>query len=202
MSTFKKLQQNINDQIESNLTPIAREIQSIEVNRDHWKSKYMRAEKRRLQALCECESIRKKLEEANRRIAELETLVDSDDDESDDKYSYREDDLHRHVDDMLTKILSKCHSSHLTDHEDRIERKLKSRAMDMCSEIVKKGLFRSWRDNHRNKSVAAGIAYYLVNERRVNRIYRHPKIWYARITDVGAKTLNQVEYNLGKHFDN
>ena len=34
MSTFKKFQQNINNQIESDLTPIARQIQSTEV--DSW----------------------------------------------------------------------------------------------------------------------------------------------------------------------
>lgn len=200
MSTFKKFQQNINNQIESDLTPIARQIQSTEVDRDHWKTKYTRLREKWLQAVRERDSTLKKLEEANRRIAELETLVNSDDDESDDEYSFREDDLHRHVDNMLTKILSICHSSRLTDHEDRIERKLKSRAMDMCTEIVKKRLFQSWLDNHRNKSVAAGVAYYLVNQRRENHIYRKTKQWYARITDVGPKTLNQVECNLRRYF--
>ena len=203
MSIFRNFQRNINNQIESDLTPIARQLQSAEVERDNWKSKYRRSEEGRLQALCDHNSTRKELEEARRRIAELESLVkrpDSDDDESDDEYSFREDDLHRHVDNMLTKIFSRCHSSHLTDHEDRIERKLKSRAMDMCTEIVKRRLFTSWLDNHRNKSVAAGIAYYLVDERRENPIYRKTKQWYARITDVGPKTLNQVNYNLKRHF--
>ena len=203
MSIFKNFQRNINNQIESDLTPIARQLQSAEVERDNWKSRYRRSEEGRLQALCDHNSTRKQLEEARRRIAELESLVkkpDSDDDESDDEYSFREDDLHRHVDNMLTKIFSRCHSSRLTDHEDRIERKLKSRAMDMCTEIVKRRLFRSWLDNHRNKSVAAGIAYYLVDERRENYIYRKTKQWYARITDVGPKTLNQVNYNLKRYF--
>jgi hypothetical protein len=203
MSIFRNFQRNINNQIESDLTPIARQLQSVEVQRDNWKSKYRRSEERRRQALCDHNSTRKELEEAHRRIAELESLVkrpDSDDDESDDEYSFREDDLHHHVDNMLTKIFSICHSSRLTDHEDRIERKLKSRAMDMCTEIVKKRLFRSWLDNHRNKSVAAGIAYYLVDERRENHIYRKTKQWYARITGVGPKTLNQVDYSLRRHF--
>ena len=203
MSIFRNFQRNINNQIESDLTPIARQLQSVEVQCDNWKSKYRRSEERRLQAVCDLNSTRKELEEARRRIAELESLIkrsDGDDDESDDEYSFREDDLHRHVDNMLTKIFSRCHSSRLTDHEDRIERKLKSRAMDMCTEIVKKCLFRSWLDNHRNKSVAAGIAYYLVDERRENPIYRKTKQWYARITDVGPKTLNQVNYNLRRHF--
>tara|TARA_B100001939_G_scaffold81141_1_gene69068 strand:- start:7614 stop:8246 length:633 start_codon:yes stop_codon:yes gene_type:complete len=208
MSIFRNFQRNINNQIESDLTPIARQLQSVEVQCDNWKNKYRRSEERRLHAVCDLSSTRKELEEARRRIAELESLIkrpdgdddESDDDESDDEYSFREDDLHRHVDNMLTKIFSKCHSSRLTDHEDRIERKLKSRAMDMCTEIVKKCLFRSWLDNHRNKSVAAGIAYYLVDERRENPIYRKTKQWYARITDVGPKTLNQVNYNLRRHF--
>ena len=205
MSIFKSFQRNIKNHLDSDLTPIARELQSIEVERDTWKSRYRKAEERRRQIVDEHNSTLKELEVAHKRIAELETLVkrsESDDDESDDEYSYREDALHRNVDDMLTKILSRCHSSRLTDHEDKIERKLKSRAMDICTEIVRKGLFRSWRDNHRNKSVAAGIAYYLVDQRRVNHIYRHPKTWYARITDVGAKTISQVDYSLGKYFDN
>ncbi len=203
MSTFNKFQRNINNQIESELTPIARQIQSIEVKCDNWKSKYRKSEEQRLQTLCDHNSTRKELEEARRRIAELETLVnktDSDDDESDDEYSHREDDLHRFVDDMLTKILSICHSSRLTDHEDKIERKLKSRAMNMCTKIVKRGLFRSWFDSHHNKSVAAGVAYYLVNERRVNPIYRRTKAWYAKTTGVSTNTLSKVEYNLKRYL--
>jgi septation ring formation regulator EzrA len=164
--------------LDTGITGFERDLHSLHVRKEHFKHKYSdtwrQNEKLKFSLTLvkqEHEKLKNKYkvleQEYNNLKQKLEEMSDEkgDTDEDDGYYSYRASELQGLVDGMLTKCFEYLHGFSATFTQLEHEKQIRKKGMNVCNQVAKQKLFTSFHDKHHDKSVAAGITFFILQER-------------------------------------
>lgn len=164
--------------LDTGITDFQRDLQSLHVKKEDFKNKYSdtwRQNKNLKLSLTlvkeEHEKLKNKYkvleQEYNNLKQKLEEMSndESDTDEDDGYYSYRASELQDLVDGMLTRCFEYLHGFSATFTQLEHEKRIRKKGMNVCNQVAKQKLFTSFHDKHHDKSVAAGITFFILQER-------------------------------------
>ena len=167
--------------LDTGITGFERDIQGLSVRNEYFKNKYsdtarqnknlklsltlMKEEHEKLKNKYkvleqEYDNLKQKLEEMSNDESDTD-----EDEEDDDYYSYRASRLQDLVDGMLTKCFEYLHGFSATFTQLEHEKQIRKKGMNVCNQVAKQKLFTSFHDKHHDKSVAAGITDFILQER-------------------------------------
>ena len=186
-STYEHARQ-MRHALDTGITGFERSIQSLSVRKEHFKNKHADTEcqNKKLRILLthakgEIEELKnkhkvleKKYENLKQELEELsnnKSDTDEEDSETDEDtykcefYSSRASRIQDFLDNMLTECFETLHRTSPRYTDFQRERQLRRKGIDICNRVAELRLFTgsSWKEKkRRDRSVAAGIAYFLI----------------------------------------
>ena len=186
--------------LNTGITGFERDLQALHIKKEEFKNRYSdtwRQNKNLKLSLTlvkeEHEKLKNKYkvleQEYNNLKQKLEEMSndESDTDEDDDYYSYRASELQDLVDEMLTKCFEYLHGVSATFTQLEHEKQIRKKGMNVCNQVAKQKLFTSFHDKRHDKSVAAGITYFILQKRFVL-----PQSSMQSLVKVGGSTIRDV----------
>jgi predicted RNase H-like nuclease (RuvC/YqgF family) len=220
-STYEHARQ-MRHAIDTGITGFERSIQSLSVRKEHFKNKYTDTEcqnkKLRISLTLAREEIEElknkhkvleqKYENLKQKLEELsnnKSDTDEEDSETDEDtykcefYSSRASRIQDFLDNMLTECFETLHRTSPTYTDFQRERQLRRKGVDICNRVANLSLFTgfSWTEKkRRDRSVAAGIAYFLI------RKYRYvTQTFMFEHTGVTTPVIVEIENEIGRRID-
>ena len=158
---------------------LEQDLQSLHVKKEYFKNKYSDTwlQNKNLKVSLthvkeEHEKLKNKYEVLEQKYNNLKQKLEemsndeSDTDEDDDYYySYRASELQDLVDEMLKKCFEYLHGFSATPTQLEHENQMLKKGMNVCNQVAKQKLFTSSHDKHHDRSVAAGITFFILQER-------------------------------------
>lgn len=216
-STYEHARQ-MRHALDTGISGFERSIQILSVKKEHLKNKYTDTEcqnkklrislalaKEEIEELKnkhkvleqKYENLKHKLEEMSKNENENESETDEEDSETDEDtyeckfYSSRASRIQNFLDDMLTECFETLHRTSPTQTDFQREKLLRRKGIDICNRVAELRLFTgsSWKEKkRRDRSVAAGIAYFLISR------YKYvTQAFMFEHTSVTAPVISEIE---------
>jgi len=215
-STYEHARQ-MRHALDTGITGFERSIQSLSVRKEHFKNKYADTEcqnkKLRISltlAREEIEELRNKHKVLEQKYENLKQKLDelsNNKSDTDEEYSETDEDTYEYkfyssrasriqdfLDNMLTECFETLHRTSPTDTDFQRERQLRRKGIDICNRVAELRLFTgsSWKEKkRRDRSVAAGIAYFLISR------YKYvTQAFMFEHTSVTAPVISEIEIEI------
>lgn len=212
-STYEHARQ-MRHALDTGISGFERSIQILSVKKEHLKNKYTDTEcqnkKLRISltlAREEIEELRNKHKVLEQKYENLKQKLDelsNNKSDTDEEYSETDEDTYEYkfyssrasriqdfLDNMLTECFETLHRTSPTDTDFQRERQLRRKGIDICNRVAELRLFTgsSWKEKkRRDRSVAAGIAYFLISR------YKYvTQAFMFEHTSVTAPVISEIE---------
>lgn len=215
-STYEHARQ-MRHALDTGITGFERSIQSLSVRKEHFKNKYADTEyqnkKLRISLTLAREEIEelknkhkvleRKYENLKQKLEELsnnKSDADEEDSETDECefYSSRASRIQDFLDNMLTECFETLHRTSPTYTDFQRERQLRRKGIDICNRVAELRLFTgfSWTEKkRRDRSVAAGIAYFLIRRYQCvtqTFMFEHTGVTTPVITEIESEIRRRI----------